>query len=215
MDKKVCIEIIENARSELEKFKQKFIAANTVCEEAKAFATLLNVELNKLQSNIAILKQKIEEKKNIDSSNVRSLIKIEIECDGCQKALSDFNELSNEIKNPTDKFEIYRDLLNNLRKKVEKDEPVDVADKTKDIFPYIRDCLEFINFYNKYKVKLNTTYDILKSKNKEFEQLHSEKSWSQWCDTKFKPFLKTTVLTIFSAVISFYTNKILKDFYTE
>ena len=47
MDKKICIEIIENARSELEKFKQKFIVDNTACKEAKAFATLLNAELNK------------------------------------------------------------------------------------------------------------------------------------------------------------------------
>ncbi len=213
------IKLVAGAREGLEKLKKKILDAGIACEETKILTEKIKMELDKLMTHAKVLDKKVRVRDDISASSMRSLAQIEADLTGYNKMIADFLKTSKKstFEKPADKFETYKKQLDDLEEKINIGEckTVDINKLAEEITKYAHGCINFTDFYNEYKSKLNGAYDNLKCKNEEFDKLNSEESWAQWFNKNFIPFIKATGWTIFTTVIGFYTNKILSEFYSE
>ncbi len=208
-------EIVQGAKENFEKLKKNFSNATIALNETTAFSEKLEVEIDNLRKNLKILEEKANEDGSVKPTDLRALIDAKAETDEFDKVLSDFIIRSKKVETPLDNFETFEQELNSLEDDIKND--VDskiVGKKMEEIYSYVTKCINFINFYNHYKNKLDNAYKILVDRNKEVNKLISGESWVDCFGKMFNPYVKTITSAVLSASVSFFTNRVLTSMFT-
>lgn len=208
-------EVIKGAKEDFKKLKKNFSNANIAFHETKIFSEKLKNGIDNLRKNLKILEEKANEDGSVKPTDLRALIDAKAETDEFDKVLSDFIIRSKKVETPLDNFETFEQELNSLEDDIKND--VDskiVGKKMEEIYSYVTKCINFINFYNHYKNKLDNAYKILVDRNKEIKKLISGESWVDCFGKMFNPYVKAIAVAVLSTTVSFFTNKILKSMFT-
>lgn len=208
-------EIVQGAKEDFEKLKKNFSNANIAFHETKIFSEKLKNEIDNLRKNLKILEEKANEDGSVKPTDLRALIDAKAETDEFDKVLSDFIIRSKKVETPLDNFETFEQELNSLEDDIKND--VDfkiIGKKMEEVYSYSTKCINFIDFYNHYKNKLDNAYKILVDRNKEVNKLISGESWVDCFGKMFNPYVKAIAVAVLSTTVSFFTNKILKSMFT-
>lgn len=211
-------EIIHNAQEGLKKLKTNYTRANAYFIEIIALHDDLEEQLNELDTNIKTFEQKFAG--NLTDHQTKILLDGKARFSGLRKALDDFDQLYRENRpdKPIDRFEDYTRELTAMERAcvAGSANEKDCIKKMEKIAAYSNKCLNFIDFYKKSKVTIESLIKILKEQNTTLKNsltAANKKGWGEWIFDNFKSSLQVLPFTVINAVIGVFAAQAVRSIF--
>lgn len=203
-------EIVHDAQEGLKKLKTNYTRANAYVIEIIALHDDLEEQLNELDTNIKTFEQKFAG--NLTDHQTKILLDGKARFSGLREVLTNFDQSCqrNRPKKPSDKFEEYTRKLTSMERAcvaVSANEK-DCIQQMEEIATYSNACVNFIDFYKKAKVTIESMIKILKEQNTTLKNsltAANKKGWGEWIFDNFKSSLQVLPFTMMNSVIGVFT----------